>query len=454
MNMRNRFFSSGLTAAIAAGFTCAGPVLAQVPEPSPIAGLLSNQPGLNDVQRPAAVAIETFCPFLPSRNAQGSPVERLSNSCTTMVQNASSSQTPRALQAVAAEEMHAQGRMATSSLRGNAVSGRLLALRSGGRGLLLAGSNFNFGGARYSAADFLPAGSRGGGAAADSGLGSRWGGFINANYNRGDRDDSGREDSFDFYDYGLTGGIDYRFSDALVGGVAVSWSDTDVDFSGGLGGIESTNWGLTAYFSYTVGAWYVDGQLGAARIEYDTRRNIVVPLPIGFNSTAKGSTDADQWTASLGAGYDMKVGKATLTPYGRVDYLRLEVDGFTEKETLTGLGLDIRSQTTTSLQTALGVRASTPISTGAGVFTPYATLEWNHEYENDSDNLVAKYTHDPFNTTFAIPTEKPDRDFFTLGLGVSAVYPRGLSAFVNLDTVLGLNRTNSYAITVGLRGEF
>jgi uncharacterized protein with beta-barrel porin domain len=371
-----------------------------------------------------------------------------------MVGNAASSVTPFALQAIASEEMHAQGRMATSSLRGNAVSGRLLALRSGGRGLLLAGSSLNLNGTQFAASDLLPAGSRGGGAAADSGLGSRWGGFINANYNTGDRDDSGREDSFDFDDYGLTGGVDYRFGDALVGGVALSWSSTDVDFDGGLGGVESSNWGLTGYFSYTMGAWYVDGQLGFARLDYDTRRNIVVPLPIGFNTRAKGSTDGDQWSASLGAGLDMPMGRVTLTPYGRIDYLNLDVDGFTEEEPVAGLGLDVGSQTTESLQSAIGARISMPVSTTSGVFTPYASLEWNHEYENESDSLVAKYTHDPFNTFFAIPTDKPDRDFFTLGLGVSTVYPGGVSAFVNLDAVLGLNRTSSYALTVGLRGEF
>ncbi len=454
MKIRGQELSNGISVAIFVGVAYGGSAFAQVPGPSPAAGVLSGQPGLTETQRATAVAIETLCPFLPTPNASGTPVERLSASCTSMVVNASSSLTPFALQAVASEEMHAQGRVATSSLRGNAVSGRLLALRSGGRGLLLAGSSFNFGGRMYSAADLLPLESRGGGAASDIGLGSRWGGFINANYNTGDRDASSQEDRFDFDDHGITGGIDYRFSDALVGGVALSWSDTDVDFKGDLGGIESSNWGLTAYASYTMGAWYVDGQLGLSRLDYDTRRNIVVPLPIGFNTSANGSTDGDQLTASVGAGYDMRRGNVTLTPYGRLDYLRLEVDAFTEAEPVAGLGLDIGSQTTKSLQSAIGARISTPVSTMSGVFTPYATLEWNHEFENDSRSLVAKYTNDPFNTFFAIPTEKPDRNFFTLGLGVAAVYQGGISAFVNFDTVLGLDRTDSYAITLGLRSEF
>lgn len=452
--MRNQLISHGTGAVLFAAFTYCGPTFAQVPGPSPAAGVVSGQPGLTETQRATAVAIETFCPFLPTPNVSGSATERLSASCTAMVVNASSSETPGALQAIASEELFAPGRVATSSTGGNAISGRLLALRSGGRGLMLAGSTVTIDGIQYAAADLLPVGTRGGGAAADSSFGGRWGGFINAHYNTGDRDDSALEDSFDFDDYGLTAGVDYRISDALVAGVALSWSDTEVDFDRNLGSVDTDTWGLTGYGSYTHGPWYVDAQLAYASLDFDSRRNIVVAAPIGFNTAAKGSTDGDQWSASVGAGYNMSHGDITVTPYGRLDYLRLKVDGFTESEPAAGLGLDIGDQTTKSLQTAIGARVSKAISTTSGVLTPYATLEWNHEYQNDRRTLVAKYTADPFNTFFAIPTEDPDRNFFTLGLGVVAVYPNGLSAFANVDAVLGLEKTDSYAFTIGLRSEF
>ncbi|MCB1889710.1 MAG: hypothetical protein KDH20_19035, partial [Rhodocyclaceae bacterium] len=68
--------------------------------------------------------------------------------------------------------------------------------------------------------------------------------------------------------------------------------------------------------------------------------------------------------------------------------------------------------------------------------------------------LVAQYANDPFNVSFTIPTDSPDRDYFTLSLGASAVMPHGFAAFINLDTALGLADTNSYAITLGGRMEF
>jgi len=438
-----------VVAATAWAWGCAGAAFAQV---SPV---LVTVPGLNALQLPTARAIDILCPQLASRSLT-SGEQQLFTSCSAMRASVSSS-TPAevafAVQATAAEEMHAQGRVATSAVGRNAIYGRLLALRGGGRGFLLTGSGFDEGDRFGTAADALPDRARGGGAAGDDALAGRWGGFLNANYNTGDRDGTEREDGFEFNDYGLTGGLDYRFSDALAVGVALSWSQTDVDFSRDAGDVESANWGLSAYASYTIGDWYVDGHVGFSRLDYDTRRNIVVPA-LGFNTAARGSTEGDQWTATVGAGYDLRLRNLTVTPYGRVDYLHLDVDGFTEREPSAGLGLDIGSRTTRSLQSAVGARLSTPLSTARGVFTPYAAVEWNHEFQNDSRSLVAKFTHDPFNTFFAIPTERPDRNFFTVSLGVATVFAGGMSAFANLDSVVGLEDTESYAFTVGVRGEF
>lgn len=405
-------------------------------------------PGLNEVQRPTAVAIDTLCPQLatiPRSTGQ----DRLFTTCSAMrgLARTRPDEIPSTMQAAAPEEMHAQGRVATSEIGRNAISGRLLALRAGGRGVLLAGSGTDL------LAAFITDMGRGGGAAADGELGGPWGAFLNLNYNAGDRGSTRRENGFDFDDWGLTGGVDYRFTDELAAGVALSWSQTEVDFSRDAGDVESDNWGISAYGSYSRDSWYVDGQFGYGQLDYDTKRNIVLPA-LGINTEARGSTDGEQWTASVGAGYEIQRNQLTVTPYGRIGYLNLKVDSFTEREPNAGLGLDVDSRTTRSLQSALGVRVSTPISTPHGVFTPYAALEWNHEFQNDSRSLVAKYTNDPFNTFFVIPSERPDRNFFTLSLGVGTTLPHGLSAFATLDTVLGLDETNVYAFTAGVRGEF
>lgn len=438
---------------------------AQVPGTSSAAGVLTGLPGLSPVQLSAARVIETICPFLGTPDGLGSQQARLSFTCARFVASArgagnnrdlglTPAQLATALQAVAPEEMTASGRIAVEGSLGNPVNGRLLALRSGGQGMLLAGSGLKLGDRAVSLAELLGQDARGG-AAGD--LGGRWGGFVNANFNQGERDSTRNENAFDFSDAGLTLGADYRISDALVAGAALSWSKTDADFDANLGNVESVNLGLSLYASYATEAWYVDGRLGFANIDFDTERRIQVvsnTTAEGIDTSARGSTKGSQLSLNVGGGYNMPMGEMTLTPYGRLDYLKLDVDGFTERETKEGVGLTISDHDTESLQSALGTRISKPISTGAGVFVPYAGLEWNHEYQNDADSLVAKYANDPFNVSFAIPTDDPDRDYFTLSLGASAVYKNGMAAFVNLDTVLGLAETTNYALTLGWRVEF
>jgi outer membrane autotransporter protein len=426
----------------------------------------------NDVQRPTAVAIETLCPSLPAPvtlTPSSTGQERLGNSCTKLVATGlgaantpfymglSASQMSTAIQAYAPEEMSAQGRVSTMGGGRNPINGRLLALRGGGRGLLYAGSSVNLNGNAIGLAQLLPSGTKGGGAAADSGLGGRWGGFLNLTYNFGDRDTTGREDGFDFDDWGLTGGVDYRFTDNFVAGLALSTSKTKTDFHNNLGDVESTNWGGSAYASYTIGNLYIDGHFGYAQLDFDTTRQIVVPsmtavAPVIAN--AIGATEGKQYTFSIGGGYEFRGKSVSVTPYARLDYLKLTVDGFVESDPVAGLGLVVNDRDADSLQSAIGARLWQPISTGFGVVTPYAGIEWNHEYKNDSSSLVARFVNDPLSTSFVIPTDDPDRNFFTFSVGASAVFRPRFSAFVNLDTVVGLSNTTSTGITVGVRGEF
>ena len=54
---------------------------------------------------------------------------------------------------------------------------------------------------------------------------------------------------------------------------------------------------------------------------------------------------------------------------------------------------------------------------------------------------------------FAVPTDRPDRDYFNLGLGFSAVQARGRSFFVFYDTDLGRDDFEAYTLSFGLRLE-
>lgn len=428
--------------------------------------------GMTPVQAPVASTIQTICPKMAAQSSSLTAEQQLLlSSCRKLVQTSNGLQHSgpsgqslgltesglrAALQGVSPEEMNAQNRSRTFA--GNApIGARLLALRRGAGGGPLASSTFDLNGQPLLLSEMLPFGSRGGGASADSGPGGPWSGFVQGHYNWGTRDRSAVEDRFDFHDVGVTAGVDYRFSDSTVAGIALSYAHTKADFDNGLGDVESNNAGVSLYGSHSFGKAYVEGFVGYTKVDFDSARRILVPSTTGvsgFDTTAKGSTNADQFTASIATGYDWSRDSMTITPFVRLSYAHLGIDGFTERESRSSLGLDVKSRSVNSLQSAIGAQITKAISVQSGVISPYAAIEWNHEFQNNNENIVAKYTHDPFNTFFTIPTAHPDRDYFTLRAGLTSVFPSGVSAFANLDTVVGLRDTTSTSLTVGVRLEF
>ena len=76
------------------------------------------------------------------------------------------------------------------------------------------------------------------------------------------------------------------------------------------------------------------------------------------------------------------------------------------------------------------------------------------QFDNDVRSVTAKYTHDPNNNFFAIPTDNPDRNYATLSIGASMLFQRGISGFVSFTTVAGLKDVRNRSVVLGVRAEF
>ena len=144
----------------------------------------------------------------------------------------------------------------------------------------------------------------------------------------------------------------------------------------------------------------------------------------------------------------------TITPTARLAYIRVKNDAFTEDEPINGLGLAVDARTVKSFQSALGGRLSTNMSTTVGVFGPYLTLNWMHEFENNNPSIISKYVNDPFNTIFVIPTASPTRDYGVVMVGSTATLPNNLSGFAQFSAAFGLRDQTNYGIVLGVRKQF
>ena len=449
---------------------------------------IATVPGLSDTQQRAGTAIDIVCPVLagqrPSLNSQQAD---LLDRCSEMKSNAGGlnvNSSPggntlglgltdfqNVLLGVTPDEAISQGTTGAGRSFSGAIGTRLAAVRAGASGVRISG--IPLAGTALTLDRSATWSELLGDASNGADTLSRLGVFLTGFGSFGNRDTSEREPGFDFHDGGLTVGADYRFAEEFIAGVAFTFVAANASFNASLGDTDSRSYGLTAYATYSPGRFYLDGSFGFAWNTYETNRNIfytagpgargtsclgpivggVCTVPLVVDRTAKGDTDGYQFSFNIGMGYDFPIGALTITPTLRIETIYLEIEGYRENGA-GGLDLQIKKQEVLSVQSALGGRVAYAISTGIGVFVPQISAEWRHEFEDDTRNIKARYVNDLTNTFFSAPTDDPDRDYVALGAGLSVLLGRGIGAFFNYETALGLKRITHHQFTAGFRMEF
>ena len=315
-----------------------------------------------------------------------------------------------------------------------------------------------------------------GGAAGDSNElleNSRWGLFANGEYAFGDKDQGkdlivstgGR--NFDFHSKGLTFGADYRLSgEKIILGGAIGYKDFDVDFTTQSGYVNTKGHNLSVYGTYLVSdKSYIDVILGVGKDSVDSRRPVNND---GSNNIkqketfAIGKPSGKEFTFSVGGGYEFHQEKWSLTPYGRLDIIKGSIDAYTEttshSSAKTSL-VSINKQSIESLTSTIGVNANRVISTSKGVFMHHASIEWIHEFKGRGgisgkslfleDNILG------LSSGFKETNRRNiDKNYFNIGAGISTVFPKGRSAYLDLKSRLGDSSIKDNAIKVGFRWEF
>ena len=339
------------------------------------------------------------------------------------------------------------------------ISGRLAELRAGGgSGISIAGLNARYGTQNmplsllaYLDQDKAERDAAGGGL---DDFVSPWGFFINGTFSMGERDETGRERGFDFDTYGLTAGLDYRFNNKVVMGMALGYADFDSEIST-QARLESQSVTLTGYGSFNItDRFYMDARISYAQPEFDQRRRIEFTLnQNNINRVARGETDADQYTVAMSAGYQFNKNSWSFTPNVSARYIRTEIDGFTE----TGAGdfnFIFSEQEIESLVFSAGLRVSKAISLKNGVLTPQFDFNYNRETENDLGFIQARFIDAPEDEIFFIETDSPDQTYGSAALGLVFISANGKQLYINYRETIGLSGFSQGTINLGGRFEF
>ena len=170
----------------------------------------------------------------------------------------------------------------------------------------------------------------------------------------------------------MTVGIDYRVTEhvvvGLMGGYAHTWTDLkpgSVDVDTGWGGL------YAGYFDqclYVLGAPFGGGNT------FDTSRETIL------GGRADGSSDGQEFSTFLSAGYDFHFGHLTIGPTAAVQYSYVNIDGFSEHGSLAPMA--VREDSQESWRTDLGFRAWYTFQVGRVGMRPFVRAAWEHEYKS------------------------------------------------------------------------
>ncbi len=331
------------------------------------------------------------------------------------------------------------------------ISRRLTSLRRGQNLTLLSGLTLNYGNETITGDMFekLLQGNASGGSAG-SGFGSNWSWFISGKIGGGAQDETIYETGFEFDNYALTIGSDYRFENKGLMGWALGYGQTDMDIDHQGGGMDVGNYSGTFYGSYYPSDnSYIDA-IGVVNLSnYDIQRRVVFGTT---DETAKSTTDSAGYAISLGGGYDFVHRGFTSNLNARLDYLKTTIDGY--RETSAGsYNIAINKQQVSQLVSTLGAQLRYAFSYSWGVLVPHVNASWLHQFQGDADKVKGYFLIDP-NSQFSFETNAPSSNYYVLALGTSATFADGVSSFIQYETTVAQENLTVWNLAAGLRLEW
>lgn len=313
------------------------------------------------------------------------------------------------------------------------IGGRLHTLRSGARGFSNEANVQTQGGT-------IATGSGDGKDDGDSPVGV----FVAGSVELGKRDSrAGARDGFDVMTRGLTLGVDWRVSPAMVVGAALGGLRTSTQVAdGGRQRAHGTSGSLYAQWLPSERA-YLNAALNLGQDDFDIRRR-------ACGAELHAQTAADHRALSVEAGYSLARDALRFTPYLRYQYVHAALDALTERGAcIDALAIDATSLSSSSF--AAGASVDRAFSTRSGVWTPALALEYLGESQRHDAIFARLLAGGP---SVPVQLARPDRGYATARFSLSwmtSVRAHPLSAFFGFDVDVGRSDYDSRTFMLGLR---
>lgn len=233
----------------------------------------------------------------------------------------------------------------------------------------------------------------------------------------------------------VTLGADYRLSDALSVGMAVTNMRNSAGSVAGFRPTEDESVATAAYAATTFGRGFADMYLGYASQRYGMERGAQGDFASAYRS-AIAAADGEQTFGGVRVGYAMEPARGLVVgPVASLDYVRSNLGAYSEFAA-GQFGLDVRGRSLTSVGAKLGAMASLDTKVGrTGKLSAFGSVAYARELGDAQDVVTASFFGAP-DETFTIANQL-DPEWVSVNAGAELSLSNRLSTKVSLTSDMG-----------------
>ncbi|WP_148715411.1 autotransporter outer membrane beta-barrel domain-containing protein [Chitinolyticbacter meiyuanensis] len=243
---------------------------------------------------------------------------------------------------------------------------------------------------------------------------------------------------------GLTVGSDYLINRFLTAGIGLGYGYGSNEV--GFGSTERAQYASATLYG-SLRPWqslYLDAILGYGDMRFDPRR-----LRDEDGELAQSQRQGGQAFGSLAIGYDYHLDGLRISPYGRLELVRTQLDRYSEGAEAIG-ALDIAEQDLDKRSGSMGVYIDGPLSWGMGTLTPFFTMEYQY-WRQQRDDALLRYADLANSPTYRIAYD-PNRGTQTsYGLGFDWALPADMAFGLRYDYIAGDEQSGRGTLTARKR---
>ena len=242
--------------------------------------------------------------------------------------------------------------------------------------------------------------------------------------------------------HGLLVGVDRAVGGNLTAGVAIGWSDTELEIERRTSVAQVESVQLMAYVGGRFDRWGVRAGVGYGETSIDTERAVVFP---GFSAGLESDYDGSVLQGFVEAGYRMPAADGHVEPFANLIALRARTEAFAEAAGAAALSGEAGEEDV--MMSTLGIRVET---NPMGAFSVRGAAGWRHAW-GDLDPAGAHAFSG--GSSFTVLGAALSEDAAVANLEARWRLSPNVSMSVALDSVLGSD-SRDHAITGGLKVVF